>query len=574
MNATIGINANHADSSAVLFIDNQLIFGIEEERLNRVKHWAGFPENSIRECLKIVDKYNISEVDVAINSNIFSNINAKVLYTFKNYIFGNKKREIYKRVSKKLNIKKTLYEKFGNYKFKVYYIDHHLSHIASAFYPSDLDKTYALSIDGFGDFCSIVLAKCEKKKINVIEKLYYPNSLGVFYEGFTQLLGFNNYGDEYKLMGLSCYGKPKFFEKINKVIFDNSIFPKLNLDYFNHHHANFEYNFQGVPKQNTILNEKIYNIFEKEQINIKKNFSYVADLAASVQKVYEEKLNKIIEKKIDKNFSKNLVLSGGCALNSLSNGKIMESKKFNNLFVPYSPGDSGGAIGASLYYLSNTKKYKSFVNIKNPYIGSQYSNDQILKILKKHSNPKFNILEIKNDRKMNSEVSKLLTKSRIVGWFKGRMEFGPRSLGNRAILANPTDVNMREIINRKIKRRESFRPFAPVILKNEKSKWFKSNNTNQYMSFVETVLPEKRSEIPAVTHIDGTGRVQTVMREQNSNLYNLIEEFYKITKVPILLNTSFNENEPIVENPEQAIDCFIRTDMDALVIENILLLKK
>ena len=252
----------------------------------------------------------------------------------------------------------------------------------------------------------------------------------------------------------------------------------------------------------------------------------------------------------------------------------MENKKFNNLFVPYSPGDSGGAIGASLYYLSNKKKYKSFVNIKNPYIGSQYSNDQILKLLKKYSNPKFNILEIKNDKKMYSEVSKLLTKSKIVGWFKGRMEFGPRSLGNRAILANPTDPNMREIINSKIKRRESFRPFAPVILKNEKSKWFKTNNSNQYMSFVETILPEKRSEIPAVTHIDGTGRVQTVLREQNQNLYNLIEEFYKITKVPILLNTSFNENEPIVENPEQAIDCFIRTDMDALVIENILLLKK
>ena len=183
-------------------------------------------------------------------------------------------------------------------------------------------------------------------------------------------------------MGLSCYGEPKFFEKINKVIFDNSIFPKLNLDYFNHHHVNFEYNFQGVPKQNTIINEKIYNIFEKEKIDIKKNFNYVADLAASVQKVYEEKLNKIIEKKIDKNFSENLVLSGGCALNSLSNGKIMENKKFNNLFVPYSPGDSGGAIGASLYYLSNKKKYKSFVNIQNPYIGSQYSNDQILKLLK------------------------------------------------------------------------------------------------------------------------------------------------------------------------------------------------
>tara|TARA_B100000401_G_scaffold438083_1_gene385360 strand:+ start:1958 stop:3688 length:1731 start_codon:yes stop_codon:yes gene_type:complete len=570
---TIGINANHADSSAVLFKDNELLYGVEEERLNRIKHWAGFPENSIKECIKLIDKNNIEEIDIAINSNILSNFKDKIFFTLKNYIFGNKKFEIYKRLTNKLSLKKTLEEKFSGYKFKINYIDHHLSHIASSYYPSGYNKAYALSIDGFGDFCSIALAKCDNGKIDIIDKLLYPNSLGVFYEAFTQLLGFNNYGDEYKVMGLSSYGKPKYFEKINSEIFLDGIYPNLNLKYFDHHRKNFKYNFEGSPKQSTILNSEINNIFKVEDINIEKNFEYVSDIAASIQKVFENKLNIILKNKIDKKFSENLVLSGGCALNSLSNGKIMESENFKNIFVPYSPGDSGGAIGASLYYLSNKHYFKKFVNIKSPYIGNKYPIDEIKKNLNKLDTSNFEIMEFNDNDKLFEIVTKSLVESKIIGWFNGPMEYGPRSLGNRAILANPTNSQMKEIINRKIKRRENFRPFAPVIIQEEKSKWFKSGNKNPYMSFVETILPEKRSIIPAVTHVDGTGRVQTVNFDENPKLYKLIYKFFEFTKVPILLNTSFNENEPIVENPAQAMNCFIRTEMDALVLENILLIK-
>ena len=322
------------------------------------------------------------------------------------------------------------------------------------------------------------------------------------------------------------------------------------------------------------MNNQIRNIFNLEDINLEKNFEYVADIAASIQKVFENRLNLILKKKIDKNFSENLVLSGGCALNSLCNGKIMESENFKNIFVPYSPGDSGGAIGASLSYLSNKHKFKKFINIKNPYIGNSYSIDEIKNEINKLNTSYIEIIEFKDNDKLFEIVAKLLIESKIVGWFNGRMEFGPRSLGNRAILANPVNSKMKEIINRKIKRRENFRPFAPVIIHEEKSKWFKSNNKNPYMSFVETILPEKRPLIPAVTHIDGTGRVQTVDFKENPKLYKLIKKFYEFSKVPILLNTSFNENEPIVENPHQAIDCFNRTDMDALVLESILLIKK
>ncbi len=572
MNITLGINSNHADSSCSIFIDNELVFGIEEERLNRIKHWAGFPEKSIEKSLSYIKNNNINEIDVAINTNPFSNIKEKSIYGFKNYILGKKKLEIFSRLSKKIKLRQTLERKF-NYKFKIKYIDHHLSHISSAYYPSGFKKAFALSVDGFGDFCSLVIAKCENGKINVIDKIYYPNSLGIFYEGFTQFLGFENYGDEYKVMGLSSYGKPKYYDLINDNFFNKGNSIELNLNLFNHQRRNFVYNFDGIPRQNAILNKKTCHLFDVEKLSIKNNFQYVSDIASSLQLVFEKKLNFILENLAKSNFSSNLVLSGGCALNSLFNGKILEKKIFKNIFVPYSAGDSGGGIGAGLFYLSNFKKYSSFKNIRNPYIGTNYSPKEIDLILSKFESNKFKKIYFSTELELNQKVVELLINSKIIGWFSGKMEYGPRSLGNRAILANPADKNMKEIINSKIKRRENFRPFAPVILIEEKKNWFRTDSLNPFMSFVETILPDKRIEIPSVTHVDGTGRVQTIDINQNPKLYKLIKQFYKRSNIPLLLNTSFNENEPIVENPSQAIDCFLRTGMDALILENILLVK-
>ena len=573
MKCTIGINANHADSSSVIFLDNKLIFGIEEERLNRIKHWAGLPFKSLNLCLEIAKKNNIKDIDIAINTNSFSNFSHKLIYTLRNYIFGYKKFEILKRHRNKLLIAKELRDKFKTFNFNFNYIDHHLSHIASAYYPSNYDNAYAISIDGFGDFSSIVVAKCKEGEINLIKKIYFPNSLGVFYEGFTQMLGFKNYGDEYKLMGLSCYGKPLYKDVILNEIFEDKKKFKLNLNYFNHHKKNFTYNFSGVPNQNQILDIKKIEFFDHSKFNYNENFQYVADIASSVQKIFESLLNQLIDEIKKDNFSDNLVLAGGCALNSLANGKLLENEKFKNIFIPYSPGDSGGAIGAGIINIKKKQRYAKFDNLNSPYIGTNYSNEYIELKLNKINKSKLNIKKL-NDSELTDKITDLLINSSIIGHFKGSMEYGPRSLGNRAILADPTNPNIKNIINQKIKRRENFRPFAPVMLQEYKKEWFRKDNRNPYMSFVESIIEEKQKFIPAVTHVDGTGRIQTVNKEENEFLYNLIFNFYKKTNVPILLNTSFNENEPMVENPEQAIDCFLRTDMDALVLENFIILKK
>ena len=573
MKCTIGINANHADSSSVIFLDNKLIFGIEEERLNRIKHWAGLPFKSLNLCLEIAKKNNIKDIDIAINTNSFSNFSHKLIYTLRNYIFGYKKFEILKRHRNKLLIAKELRDKFKTFNFNFNYIDHHLSHIASAYYPSNYDNAYAISIDGFGDFSSIVVAKCKEGEINLIKKIYFPNSLGVFYEGFTQMLGFKNYGDEYKLMGLSCYGKPLYKDVILNEIFEDKKKFKLNLNYFNHHKKNFTYNFSGVPNQNQILDIKKIEFFDHSKFNYNENFQYVADIASSVQKIFESLLNQLIDEIKKDNFSDNLVLAGGCALNSLANGKLLENEKFKNIFIPYSPGDSGGAIGAGIINIKKKQRYAKFDNLNSPYIGTNYSNEYIELKLNKINKSKLNIKKL-NDSELTDKITDLLINSSIIGHFKGSMEYGPRSLGNRAILADPTYPNIKNIINQKIKRRENFRPFAPVMLQEYKKEWFRKDNRNPYMSFVESIIEEKQKFIPAVTHVDGTGRIQTVNKEENEFLYNLIFNFYKKTNVPILLNTSFNENEPMVENPEQAIDCFLRTDMDALVLENFIILKK
>lgn len=575
MRVTLGLNCNHADSSACIFINNKLLFAIEEERLNRVKHWAGIPIESIKECL-IKTNTNLSEItDITINSNPKSHLLRKSFFFLKNYIRGGKKYEIINRLKKKFNIMSEINKSFSpekiSTKVKINYIDHHLSHIASAFYPSGFKKAVGLSIDGFGDFTSLAIAKCNEGKISIVKKIFFPNSLGVFYEAFTQLVGFKNYGDEYKFMGLSSYGKPIYSELIKKNIFCDFKKLSLNLKFFNHTDKNYVYKFSGMPKQDKIFNKKVLDLFKiKQSHSLSNDYELKTNIASSVQNVFEEKLFQICKEIEALNFSKNLVYAGGCALNSLANKKIFESNLFDNIFIPYAPGDGGGSIGSAIQFLS--KNNKKFQNLKSPYIGSSYTNDNIKEII--HKDYKSIISKsqtILNKDDLSNEIVNLLNENKIIGYFNGRMEFGSRALGNRSILANPCNEEIKEIINEKIKRRENFRPFAPAILYEEKDKWFLNTVSNPYMSNVEDIRENKRNLIPAVTHIDGTGRVQTVSKLDNENFYNLIQKFFEKTGVPILLNTSFNENEPIVNKPSEAIDCFLRTKMDALIIENILI---
>ena len=574
MNIILGLNCNHADSSACIIKDGKLLFAIEEERINRIKHWAGLPCGSIDACLKYAS-IDLSDVtDIAINTNPLSNVDHKISYFVKNYLFGKKKFEIADRLKKKLTLKKDINNHFSpknlSKKVNVHYIDHHISHIASAFYPSNFKKAIGLSIDGFGDFCSISIAKCENEKINIIKKIFFPDSLGVFYEAFTQLIGFKNYGDEYKMMGLSSYGKPKYYEIISKNLFRGNSGIKLNLKYFNHTDKNYNYKFQGRPEQNNLFSNNLKNLFNINELSSNNITDLQKDLASSAQKVFEHKLFEIIKEIKNLNYSENLVYAGGCALNSLANKKLHESNFFKNIFIPYAPGDGGGSIGAALYALKKNKK-TILSNLTSPFIGPSFSNNEIENIIKNNKEiNKFDYEFIENKNNLYSKISKYIFDNKIVGHFNGKMEFGARALGNRSILANPCNPNIKNIINNKIKRRESFRPFAPAILYENKNEWFENTKLNEYMSSVENVSQNKRKIIPGVTHIDGTGRVQTITENMNSDFYLLVKKFYEISNVPIILNTSFNENEPIVMNPNEALNCFLRTDMDILVLNNFI----
>ena len=353
MSIVLGLNCNHADSSACIIKNGELLFAIEEERINRIKHWAGLPCASIDACLRYTN-IDLSDVtDIAVNTNPLSNLHHKMIYLVKNYLFGEKKFEIAERLKKKLTLKKDINNFFNpkslSKKINIHYIDHHISHIASAFYPSKFKKAVGLSIDGFGDFCSISIAKCENEKIDIIKKIFFPDSLGVFYESFTQLIGFKNYGDEYKMMGLSSYGEPKYYDIILKNLFKEEKSIKLNLKYFNHTDKNYSYKFQGSPEQNNLFSHNLKNLFNIDELSIDNITDLQKDLASSVQKVFERKLFEIIKEIKNLNYSDNLVYAGGCALNSLANKKLHESNLFKNIFIPYAPGDGGGSIGAALY---------------------------------------------------------------------------------------------------------------------------------------------------------------------------------------------------------------------------------
>ena len=565
----LGINAFHADSSACLIINGKLIAAMEEERLNRIKHYSGFPYNAIKECLSIgsVDEKDIT--DIAFNTKPFSNLIPKGIHFLKN--LSLKKDLLKKQFLKKKNISNVLNENLNlNNKVKFHYIEHHLAHIASAFYPSELKDANGLSIDGSGDFVSFAYAECKDKKIIIKKKDYFPNSLGIFYHAMTQFLGFQNYGDEYKIMGLAAYGEPIYFEKIKENLFiNNKELFSLNLDFFNHQKKDFKYIADKNLIIDKIFNSKLEKIFSEKKTdkNFQKNF------ASSVQKIYEFFFGKIINSVIKKNYSKNIVFSGGCALNSSANKFITDkSEKFENVFINCAPGDNGGALGAAFVVAANYNQNLS--NIKSPFLGSEFNKNQIENILKKDLySKKLTCDHLHSDEELFKAASKYIADGKVIGWFQGKMEFGPRALGNRSILADPRNPNMRDIINKKIKRRESFRPFAPSVLEEFQSEWFDSKFFNPYMSSVAMVLEEKIKIIPAVTHFDNTARLQTVNKNLNPKFHGLLNHFNKLTNVPILLNTSFNENEPIVHKPEEALECIFRTDIDAIFIDNFFVKK-
>ena len=572
MRYILGVNAFHADSSACLIENGEIIFAIEEERINRIKHWSGFPSESIKACLDFSD-ISINDIDfITFNTNPRFNLNKKILYVLKNLLIS----EIFKYLLKKKrnNLLNSFKKNFliSNLEKKIIFVEHHLSHISSAYFPSNYEVSDLVSVDGFGDFTSCALGSAIGNRIKISKRVNFPHSLGLFYQAMTQHLGFRNYGDEYKVMGLSAYGKPKYFEKLKNIInIKNNVF-ELNLKYFTHQNNFSNYvSTEGNIIFPKIFDTKVDEIIGEERFKDQKIDERHADLASSVQKIYEYILYNTLNswQKITKN--EQLCFAGGCAMNSKANGSILENTNYKNIYIPPSPGDAGGSIGSALYHYSKISSSRNSKNFYSVYLGPEYKKEYTKKLIYKYLVNYNCKIQNLNEEELVNTCSKKISEGKVVGWFQSRMEWGPRALGNRSILADPRKKNMKDILNLKTKKRESFRPFAPSILEEEIDQWFEQHHQSYFMQNVYKFKKDKIDQVPAVVHLDFTGRLQSVNKNLNPRYYNLIKCFYKITKVPIILNTSFNENEPIVCSPIEAIECFKRTKIDVLVIDNFLI---
>ena len=572
----LGLNINHADTSACIIINGKIIAAIEEERFVRKKHYAGFPLNSIEFCLSIA-KLTINDVNfITLNYSPSSNLKQKVFYTIKNIISISTLKKILSFKNKLFHTSDLhRYLNKNNFNGKIINVEHHMSHIASSYYNSSFENAAGLTIDGFGDFCSTGTFLCSNDKIQSLKKVYFPHSLGILYQAITQFLGFKNYGDEYKVMGLASYGDPKYLKEFEDLVqYNSKIFFLLNLDYFSHHsNSEFSYSFSnGIPKFSNLYSKKITELLGEERNPYDKIEKRHFDIASSLQICFENIVFSILNNLYQETKIENLCLAGGCALNSKFNGLIKERTPFKNVFIQPNAGDAGGAMGSALHFLRKNEINKVSTHQRDNnkcYLGNSYTNEFIEdKLIKKNKLMKNYSFKKLNDVDLYNEVANRISKNQVIGWFKGRCEWGPRALGNRSILADARNPEIKDILNKKIKLRESFRPFAPAVLEEFANIYFDINYPSPFMLNVVNGKKIAKESVPAVVHVDNTCRVQTVSKSDNYHFYNLISEFNKLTGVPIILNTSFNENEPIVLNPEHAFDCFRRTSMDCLVLEN------
>lgn len=567
MSIILGINKDHSDSSACLLINGELVGAVAEERLGkRIKHDSSFPVNSIKWLIKS-NNLKYSDINhIAVSNDPMSNFIPKMLHSFdfSSFNFFKKiKNKFYDRSSIKkkiVNLCKDTGEDVNNLRFKIINVEHHLTHIASAFYLSKFkDKTAAFTYDGSGDAVSITLAECHDNKIKILEKVFLPKSLGHFYSAICNYIGFKNFGEEYKVMGLSAYGKDRYLEYFNKLIgYDKKkilrqekIFDYNSIDYKKSH---------VIKLSKNILPEKKLDKFSQES----------KDIAKSLQSSFENTVMQIIHRLEKKVSTQNLVMAGGCAMNGLVNGKIFKESNFKNHFIQPASTDDGTALGAAYYCWHNHLKKKNRFEMKHAFWGPSYDDKTILKSINSKS---LKFKKFSNTDELTNYAAKIIANDKVVGWYQGRSEWGSRALGNRSILANPVNKNMKDIINSKIKKRESFRPFAPSVLEEDTNKFFECDIRSEFMNHIIKFKEEWRDVFPSVCHVDSTARLQTVNQDNNPLFYKLISDLKKITGYGIILNTSFNENEPIVDTPDQAIDCFLRTDMDVLFLEKFMVSK-
>ena len=591
MASILGISAFYHDSAACILKDGEIIAAAQEERFTRKKHDPSYPHNAIEFVLKYAN-LRLNEVDqIVFFEKPFLKferlLETYVAFAPKGFISFSKAMPFW--IKEKLFQKNLLFNKLKehdkNYKSdeNIFFSDHHLSHAASAFFPSPFEEAIVLTADGVGEWATTTVAIGKGNKLDIKKEIHFPHSLGLLYSAFTYYTGFKVNSGEYKLMGLAPYGNPIYEDKIHQLvdIKDDGTF-RLNQDYFNY--------ATGL----TMTSSKFHNLFGQEPRNpkLEKLTQFHMDIAASIQKVTEDIMINL-SKSLRKEYNiKNLCLAGGVALNCVANGKILKAKIFDNIWVQPAAGDAGGSLGAALalWHLDQGNERKINLNddMKGSYLGPEFTQNQIEEELKSIGA----IYESVNYEKLINQTSEHLSKEKAIGWFQGRMEFGPRALGGRSILGDPRSEKMQKNLNLKVKYRESFRPFAPSVLKEDLSNWFNLNVDSPYMLLVAEIKSDKkiemteeqkqlfgidklnikRSEIPAVTHVDYSARIQTVTKKNNKPYYDLISKFKEITGCPVIVNTSFNvRGEPIVNTPTDAFNCFMGTELDYLVIENCIL---
>jgi carbamoyltransferase len=567
----LGINAYHGDAAAAITKDGQLLAAVEEERFNRKKHCAGFPAESVRYCLEVAN-VPLEEIDhIGISRDPSAHLHKKVLFSLKRLknLSGQimerlanaaKVRDLRKELTSALGTSSELRAQFHN-------VEHHKAHMASCFFVSPFERAAILSIDGFGDFISTMWGVGEGSSMQVLGQVEYPHSVGIVYTATSQFLGFPKYGDEGKVMGLAPYGKPRYMAEFREIVRSDDSGFKLDLDFFRHDSEGVDMTWDnGSPTIGQIFSDKFVEAFGPARLKGEALTSRHEDIAASLQARLEEVSFEILRRLHDRTKLDRLCLAGGVAYNSVMNGKIPLHTPFKELYIQPAAGDAGTAIGVCYYiYNSTLGRPRSYV-MGNPYTGPGFSNQEIASVLKKNGLMGREL----SQRDLTQTAAQAIADGKIVGWFQGRMEFGPRALGNRSIVVDPRRGDMKDILNARIKKREPFRPFAPSVLEERVGEYFEQTHPSPAMLMVYQVKAEKRGLIPAVTHVDGSGRLQTVSSRENPLYYALISDFEKLTGVPVVLNTSFNEDEPIVCNPQEAIECFQRTRMDSLFLGNYL----
>ena len=577
----LGLNAFHADSSAALVHDGRLIAAAEEERFRRVKHWGGLPSQAINYCLR-ESGLRLRDIDhIAVNQDSRANLVRKFAYVLT-------KRPDPALVIKRLrnrrsraNLPALLERAYPGEPLyaELHSVEHHLAHLSSAFHVCPFNQAAVASIDGFGDFSSAAWGTGADCTISIDRRIYFPHSLGIFYQAITQYLGFPHYGDEYKVMGLAPYGQPMFMGAMREIV---RLLPdggfELDLRFFRHHREDLSYQwFNGSPEFGELFSSALEHLLGPRRAPTQSINDRHRDIARSAQAMYEEAFFHLLDAVQKRSGLTDVALAGGCAMNSVANGKVRRRTPFRRVYVQAAAGDAGGAIGSAFATWHKLGGKRQFV-MEHAYWGPAFNGADISKLLAEHQSQIVaagcTVHDFSDEAALCRRTAAEIADGNVVGWFHGRMEWGPRALGNRSILCDPRRPDMKVLLNAKIKRRKSFRPFAPSVLEEAVLDWFEEDDAVPFMMQVFQIREEKRALIPAVTHVDGSGRLQTVSRKTNPLYYQLIEGFRDLTSVPMVLNTSFNENEPVVCEPREALDCFLRTSMDVLVLENTVLCRE